>query len=319
MPFFVSWPAPELSCGFARGFRQLCALLALAGLFAGGTPVPAAAQAVLALVNNRPVTSFDVEQRIRIAQLVERRQLDRRSALSELIDDQVKYIEARRIGFRITEEGVEQEFSRLARTNRQSDRQFEDALKSAGLSANAIRDKIRADLAWTSLLRERVRRGSQISNEEIERELAERRRGQAVVTEYEVRVVVFIVPPGASPAGAERTAAAARGRFSSCESGFEELRTMRDVAVRAPVIRNSQELPKNLRDILDKTPVGRLGPPARTDQGIEMFAVCAKRERENPGTQRSNIATELAEKRVADGAKAYLDELRKKVEIRYSR
>jgi peptidyl-prolyl cis-trans isomerase SurA len=304
---------------FLRIAGRIVPVVAFVALCVISGPMPAAAQAVMALVNNRPVTSFDVDQRIRIAQLVERRRLDRRSALNELVDDQVKLLEARRIGYRITDEGVEQEFSKLARANRQNDRQFEDTLRAAGLSANAIRDKIRADLAWTTLLRDRARRGSQISNEEIERELAERRRNQTIITEYEVRTVVFIVPRGASPASAERAAAAARGRFSSCETGFDELRDVKDVAIRSPVIRTSQELPKALRDVLDKTPVGRLGPPSRTDQGIEMFAVCAKRDRDNPGTLRSNIAAELAEKRITDGARAYLDELRKKVDIRYPR
>jgi peptidyl-prolyl cis-trans isomerase SurA len=299
--------------------RRLVQAIAVAGLCTLAVPSPATAQTVLALVNNRPVTTFDVEQRMRIAQLVERRPLDRKSALKELIDDQIKLAEARRIGYRVTEEGVEQEFSKLARASRQSDRQLEDTLKSAGLSANAIRDKIRADLAWSSLLRDRARRGTQISNEEVERELAERRRNQTVITEYEVRTVVFIVPRGSSPANAERAAAAARGRFSSCETGFDDLRDQRDVAVRNTVIRTSQDLPKALREMLDKTPIGRLGPPTLTDQGIEMFAVCGKRDRDNPGTLRSTIAAELADKRINEGAKAYLDELRSKAEIRYSR
>ncbi|MCA1953018.1 MAG: hypothetical protein LDL22_08245, partial [Hyphomicrobiales bacterium] len=82
--------------------RHAAILAVLALLLAGLAGRPAAAQAVLALVNSRPVTSFDVEQRIRIAQIVDRRRLDRKSALTELVDDQVKLIEARRIGYRVT-------------------------------------------------------------------------------------------------------------------------------------------------------------------------------------------------------------------------
>ena len=74
----LSSPALRLALGLALGM--------VAGLSA---QMPAQAQAVVALVNNRPITSFDIDQRIRIAGLVERRRLDRKSALTELVDDQV--------------------------------------------------------------------------------------------------------------------------------------------------------------------------------------------------------------------------------------
>jgi peptidyl-prolyl cis-trans isomerase SurA len=275
------------------------------------------AQAVVAMVNNNPVTSFDIDQRIRIAALTERRRLDRRTATQELIDDQVKLIEARRLGYRVTDEGVEQEFTKLARGNRMSDREFEAALQRGGIQPSALRAKIRSDLAWVVLLRDQARRGSGVTNSELEAEVENRRRKEGVITEYSLQQVVFIVPRGASPQSRLAAANAVRARFNSCETGFDELRQMPDVAIRAPVMRASSDISPQLRQVLDKTPVNRMTPPAPSGEGIEIVAVCGKRERSNPASQRSQVAVDLSERKITESAKSYLETLRKKVEIRY--
>lgn len=277
------------------------------------------AQNVLATVNSQPITNFDVAQRIRIAALTERRRLDNRSALQELIDDQVKLIEARRIGYRITDEGVDQEFQRLARGNRQTESEFNETLRRAGIEPSALRNKMRAGTAWQVLLRDQARRGTQVTNEEIEKALAEERKKRGEVIDYELQSVIFVVGGGQSPAERERAANAARGRFTSCETGLESFRELRDVAIRPPVLRSTETMPDQLKALLARTPVGRLTPPFRSEQGIEMVAVCSKKERDNTPALRGEIAAELAEKKVTSNAQSYLQDLRKKVDIRMMR
>lgn len=279
-------------------------------------PTAVRAQNVVALVNNQAITSFDIEQRIRISAIIERRRLDRKTALNELIDDKVKLFEARRVGYRVTEEGVEAEFTKFAKNNRMTTLEFEDNLKRAGLQPNALRDKIRADLAWVVLLRDQARRGSQISNAELESALEQKRKEAGTITEYHLQPVVFIVPPGSSPGARMAAANAARGRFTSCETGFDELRKLPDVAIRSNTIRNSAELGKSMVAILDKTPVGRLTQPSATAQGIEMVAVCEKKQISNNNAARSEVAVDLSEKKISENSKAYIQELRKKADIK---
>lgn len=299
-----------------RGLHLVATLL-FAGLALPAVHVPAQAQSVVALVNSSPVTSFDIEQRIRIAALTERRRLDRKSALRELVDDKVKLIEARRVGYRITEEGVEAEFLKMAKGNGQNVREFSENLKKAGIQPNALRDKIRADLAWVVLLRDQARRGSQVTNSELESAIEEKRRATGTVIEYTMRQVVFIVPQGGSAGARQQAANAARGQFDSCDTGFDALRRMKDVAVRGVIVRTSQDLSKPLLALLDKTPVGRLTPPSVTSQGVEMVALCGKKERTNPSALRSEVAVDLSEKKITANAKNYIEELRKKVDIKY--
>ncbi|MCZ8259634.1 MAG: SurA N-terminal domain-containing protein [Beijerinckiaceae bacterium] len=295
-------------------------VLALAGGFSMAAfvaPAGVSAQAVVALVNNSPVTTFDVEQRMRIASMTERRRLDRKAAIQELIDDQVKLIEARRVGYRVTEEGVEQEFIKLAKGARMSEREFETALQRAGIQPSALRAKIRADLAWVVLLRDQARRGSQVTNDELESEIEARRRKDGMITEYVLRPVVFIVARGASPASRMAAANNVRARFNSCETGFDELRSLPDVAIRPPVMRTSSDLSPQLRQLFERTPVDRMTPPSPSSEGIEIVAVCSKKERENPASQRSAVAVDLSERKITANARNYIETLRKKVDIRY--
>jgi peptidyl-prolyl cis-trans isomerase SurA len=303
--------------GTLKTMKKLILLALLAMPLA--LPAPAAAQAVLAMVNQQPVTSFDVAQRMRIAQLTEGRRLSQQAALQELIDDRVKLIQARKAGYRVTEDGVEAEYSRVARSGGRTNSQFEAALRQAGIEPRSLRDKIRSDLAWQVILREQARKGGDISGAELESAIQQEMKKQRTITDYQLQSVIFVVPRGTNPGERERAANAARGRFSSCESGFDELRTMRDVAVRPPQYRSTDGMGEQLVKVLDRTPVGKLTPPFRTEQGIEMVAVCERKVREQSANLRSEVTSLVMERRIADVARKYLQELRKTTDIRMMR
>jgi peptidyl-prolyl cis-trans isomerase SurA len=282
-------------------------------------PSPARAQAVLAMVNREPVTNFDVAQRIRIAQLTDGRRLSQQAALQELIDDRVKLIQARKVGYRVTEEGVEAEYSRVARSGGRTNAQFEAALRQAGIEPRSLRDKIRSDLAWQVILRDQARKGADISGDELENAIQQEMKKQRTITDYQLQNVIFVVPRGTNPGERERAANAARGRFSSCETGFDELRTMRDVAVRAAQYRSTEGMSEQLVKVLERTPVGKLTTPFRTEQGIEMVAVCERKVREQNANLRSEVTSAVMEKRINEIARKYLQELRKTTDIRMMR
>ena len=298
-------------------FAGILTLFVLALGLGMSMSAPAYAQGFVALVNSRPVTNFDIEQRIRIAALIERRALGRKPALEELIDDHVKLIEAARVGYRVTDEGVATEYLKMAKGVRQTEREFDETLKRSGIQPSALRDKIRADLAWVVLLRDQQRRGGEISNAELDQAIAEKRKSEGAVTEYTLRQVLFIVPRGGAPGSRIAAANAARAKFTSCETGFDELRTLPDVAIRAPIVRASNDVGKALRDLLDKTPVNRMTPPAASPEGVEIVAVCEKKVRAVTTALRSNMVVELSEKKVNEKAKVFIKELRAKTEIKY--
>jgi peptidyl-prolyl cis-trans isomerase SurA len=275
----------------------------------------ARAQGSVATVNGEPITETDVQQRMRISSLVYRRPLSRAAALNELIDERVKMQEARRIGLRPTPAFLDDALGRMASSNRQQPAQFEQNLQKAGIQPDALKAKIGADAVWSELLRTRSRNNN-MSNAELNAEVDRRvARGEANVTDYVVRQIVFVVPQGVSPGARERDANASRGRFADCETGVEYMRTLRDVAVRERISRTSTDLSKQLNDMLQKTPVGRLTAPFRSEQGVEMLAVCEKNTRQDTLGLRNRVEQELMSRRSETSAGPYLNELRSKAQI----
>ena len=293
--------------------RSLAAALFLSAAAIG--PVAAQSGAV-ATVNGEPITSRDVEQRMKVSALIFRQPLSRAAAVQELVDDRVKLAEGRRLGMRVTPQGLDEALGRLAAGARQTSVQFEQNLIRAGIDPEQVKAKLNSQIIWGELLRQRTRGGS-ISNAELNAELDRRTaKGEARVTDFVVRQVVFVVPAGTPPGAREREASAARARFTDCDAGVEYLRTLRDVAVKERIGRSSTELPKPTVDMLQKTPVGRLTAPVRSEQGVEMLAVCEKTDRQDNIQLRNQIEQELLAKRSEGSTDQFLQELRRKAEIR---
>jgi peptidyl-prolyl cis-trans isomerase SurA len=291
------------------------AILALA-LAAYGLARPAHAQSSIATVNGEPITNRDVEQRMKVSGALFRQPMSRAAALQELIDDKIKINEGRRIGMRMTPAGLDDSMSRLAASVRQTTTQFEQSLLRSGIDPEAVKAKITGQAIWTELLRQRAR-SQNVSNSELNAEMERRAaKGDAKVTDYVVRQVVFVVAAGSNPGQRERDANGARGRFTDCETGVEYMRTLRDVAVKERIGRSSTDLPKQMNELLGKTPVGRLTPPFRSEQGIEMIAVCEKNERLDNIQLRNQIERELTQKSAEGTSATYLNELKAKAEIR---
>jgi len=94
-------------------------------------------------------------------------------------------------------------------------------------------------------------------------------------------------------------------------------RGLRDVAVRDPVTRNSSDLSPQLRDVLGNIQLGHLTAPESTAQGLQMFAVCGKKESSTESPLKREMREQIFAKRFESESKKYLDEVRKAAMIEY--
>ena len=88
------------------------------------------------------------------------------------------------------------------------------------------------------------------------------------------------------------------------------------VAVRTQVVKSSAELPAQLRDVLAKTEIGRLTSPETTQQGVEIYALCGKRQSET-GPAKKEVRDEMFNEAFEVVSKKYLKELRDQAMIEY--
>ena len=302
---------------------RTCAGSLLAAALLLGLPVmspPAQAQQVIVIVNGEPITALDVEQRSKFTQLSTQKTPTRQEVIDELISEKLKIREAKRFGLEISDSEVDSALSSMSSRMRLTAEQLTQQLARSGVNIATLKHRIRADLAWPQLVRGRYQSSLQIGEKDL-LTVMESKPGDSVGFDYTLRPILFVIPPGSSEAfidGRKREAEALRGRFEGCEEGIAFARALKDVAIREQIIRSAADIPPEQRKILDGIEVGHLTPPEVTKYGVEMFAVCAKKESSGDNTLSKRKAREsLLAERYEQLSKRYLKELRKHAMLEY--
>jgi peptidyl-prolyl cis-trans isomerase SurA len=291
-----------------------CALASVGGR-------PASAQVVV-LVNGDPITAFDIEQRTRLEQMSNRKTPTRQETIDLLIDDKLKVHVAKRYGLEIPEKDVENSFATIAQRMRATPQQLERQLEASGIKAATLKARLRADLTWAQMIRGKFGSSLQIRERDVVTALETRGKDEKdrIGVDYVLRPILFVLPRGSPAAAIEarrREAENLRTRFAGCESGIAFVRALPDVVVRDRIIRNSADLSPQLRAVIDGVEIGHLTPPEVTANGVEVFAVCGKRQTtaESPGKR--EVREEMYTERFEVHSKRYLKELRSAAMIEY--
>lgn len=297
-----------------------------AALFAAAViliaPGAASAQQVVVFVNGQPITALDIEHRAKFLFLSSRKQPSRKETLDSLIDEILEITEAKRYSIDVPDRDVDTSYAQVATRMGVDVPKLDQILESNGASPDTLKRRLRAQIAWTNLVRGRFKASLEINDKDIENQLQLHKPDQKreVGYEYIMRPVVLIVPRGSPDAAYDarkRDAEALRGRFLNCNDGVAFARALPDVAVRDQVSKFSAELAQQLRDILDNTAVGHLTPPEQTAEGVQMFAVCAKKETKSDTPEMHEIRDQMLQQRFGAQAKRYLDNLRRQAMIEY--
>ena len=280
----------------------------------------AEAQAV-AIVNGDPITAFDLEQRTKLIQLSTHQNKPRNEVLEELINEKIKVQLLKRFAIEGIDKDVDNAYANMARRMRATPKQFSDNLEKSGVKTETLKSRIKADLVWGQIVRGRYQSSFQFSDEEVNSRLKTKNRVDENVVgyDYTLRPILFLVPRGSPPAAFEaraKEAEALRARFQGCEEGIVLARGIRYVAVRAQVVKGSADLPAQLRDVLAKTEIGRLTAPETTQQGVEVYALCGKRQSES-GPAKKEVRDEMFNEAFETVSKKFLKELREQAMIEY--
>ena len=305
--------------GFRQGGLAKAALIA-AVLLAGASI--ARAQEVVALVDGMPVTEYDVAQRTKLDQLSTRKVPSRQEVIDELINEILEVREANRFGIDVPKADVQKSYDNIASHMGIDSQKLTQILAHAGSSEQSLKNRLRAQIAWNALVRGRYKASLEVPDTDVEAELHLHKSDQAADVGYEYTMwpIVFVVPPGSPDSTYEarkREAEALRSRFQSCAEGLPFARQLEEVAVRDEIIKFSADLPQQSRTILDSTDVGHLTPPERTSEGLEMFAVCGKKQTKNDTPEQKKIRDEIFEQKFGAQAAAYLQKLRREALIQY--
>jgi peptidyl-prolyl cis-trans isomerase SurA len=302
--------------------KILAAAIFAAASFLAISTAGARAQQVVAFVNGQPITNLDVEHRAKFLQLSTKKPASRKEALDSLIDEILEVNEAKRFSIEVPDSEIDNNYAGVATRMGMDAAKLTQLLVAGGASDDTLKRRLRAQLVWTNLVRGRFKSSIEVIDKDVEAKLQQNpeKVKSAVGYEYIMRPVVFIVPRGSPEAAYDtrkRDAEALRARFQNCNDGIAFARALQDVAVRDQVSKYSADLAQQLREILESTAIGHLTPPETTAEGVQMFAICAKKETKSDTPEMHEIREQMLQQRFGAQAKRYLENLRRAAMIEY--
>jgi peptidyl-prolyl cis-trans isomerase SurA len=152
-------------------------LIALVFCLTTVTPDARAQEALraAAVVNDQVVSMLDLVMRTRLAILGARiedtpqvRRRIARQVLVRLIDENLQMQEAARLAIEVPDEQVNLALAQIAKQNGMNSEAFVNTLKENAVLPFAIRNQIRAELAWRAVLELRIRPSINIDEDEID-------------------------------------------------------------------------------------------------------------------------------------------------------
>jgi peptidyl-prolyl cis-trans isomerase SurA len=185
---------------------SLALLLAAAGAQAQGrdTPSDAPGDHIVAVVNQELVTSVELARRMEALRASSARsgarpsqdQL-RKQALDSLIDERVIVTHARDLGWRIDPVEIDRAVQSVAAQNQLTVEQLGERLRADGMDMPRFRESLRDQIMVERTREREVINRIVVSDEEIDRELADRHAKAQANAELNIAQILVTVPEGA--------------------------------------------------------------------------------------------------------------------------
>lgn len=283
-------------------------------------PLPkGAGSSIPVLVNDVPITAYDIDQRIRLMRLGGAK-ATKESAQSDLIDETLEGLEAQRAGINVPQAQIDAAFANIASHLKMTPATLTQALGSQGIAAATLKKRLSAQIAWTQLVQMRTQQKAKVTSEDVNTIVSGKSPDALTIHEYMLQQIVFVVPKGSSSgvfAQRQQEAAAFRQSFPGCDKSLDKAQHLRGVVVKDIGRRDSTQLTGPEGDAIQKTAVGSTAPPTRTDEGIELIAVCSSQAIQSSEGARTEAANALYAQQMDQQGKDYLKELRDRAIIEY--
>lgn len=276
-------------------------------LLAFSLPALAAPQAmdkVVAIVGKSVITQSELTNRINeIKQQPANEKVKlpaedilRKQVLDHLITEHLQMAMAERVGIKISDEQLNAAMATLAKNNRMTPAQLEDAIKSEGLNMASFRARIARELRQQQVQRGMVTSRIKISDLEIDNFLKSADAKFWISPDYHLAQIMIALP--SSPSADE--VAEAEKKINAL---YDRVKQGEDFAATALAHSNAQdalkggdlgwrkssELPSLFAEIVAGLPVGGISKPARSPAGFHILKLYETRGDQNQVITQSHV------------------------------
>lgn len=297
---------------------------------------------LIATVNDYPITRLDLEQRIRLLQVMGRQvsnnDANRREVLRVMVDEVIQISEAKRFKMNPTEKDISQRIDEIAKGMKTDTAGLEKKLNAQGLTMDALRHYIEAQTSMNRLLMVKYQVKFKVEDADIDAKYAEIKqkynqqinkimsdpRMQPVLV-YQIQQIELPVENADDPMLMQARAIEANqlmSRFKGCISARAAASGIFNVKIGKQIEAVATKLPPQLKKAMDGVGVGHAVGPARGPKGIQVIAFCGKRTVTPPKPKfqmptREQVASVTTSEKFGAIEEKYMKEMRKRAFVDY--
>lgn len=297
-------------------------------------------QGIVAVVNDQPITERDINQRIELRKILgdlPAGGMTRQQALQNLIDDQVKLLEAKRLMLLPPDSEISDRIKRIAKGMNISREELLAKLKKLGISEANFRRYLQATIAFSRIIAAKYRDEVQATPEEVDAKIAEidntigaqvrkimRDPSMQPITVYSIMEISLPID-GEDPMLIQSRAIEAQQvlrRFNGCGNARKAADGIFNVKIGKKFDADGAKMPKQMKQALDQAGQGRAIGPMRGKDGIQLVALCGVRTITPPKPDFKMPTREQVQRLVINEKydkleEDYLKQVREKVYVEY--
>jgi peptidyl-prolyl cis-trans isomerase SurA len=243
--------------------------------------------------------------------------------LDQLILENIQLQMAERTGLRISDNQLNETMQNIAKRNGLTLDQFQEQIKSEGVTYSEARDQIRRELLISRIQQRQVDRKVRVTDKEIETFLESSEGKKRTATEYYLGHILISITDPANPVIVDAARARAEGIIAELKGGadFKQAAVAKSDgrnALQGGVIgwRKENEVPSIAADIIQTLKVGVPSELLRTTSGFHIMQVLDRRggkEQLVKQYKTRHILMKATEVRTLDESKKAIIQLRERI------
>ncbi len=260
----------------------------------------AADQGVVATVNDIPITSFDIDQRLRLLEILGRKQETngaRSKALHMMIDEVIKIAEATKYKVNPTDKEIDAQMGRVAKGLQTDAAGLRAKLQTQGIAVASLKQYVAAQISFARILGGKYQVKIKVEPAEVDKKAAEIKQDleQKVSTimndprmkSVQVYTILEIDLPVEGDDSMLLQARAVEAvqlikNFKGCSTARAAASGIFNVKIGKQIDAVAAKIPKPMKQALDKVGPGKAMGPARGPKGIQVIGFCGKRTVQPP-------------------------------------
>ena len=242
----------------------------------------------------------------------------RKQALDEIIDERLKMQEAKKLSVVAADDEVDRVIAGMAERNKMTAPQFAEHISKMGANITVMRERIRASLSWSDVIRRKFGHQITVASRDVDRMVASS-EGQDDV-ELRIHRVLLNLPVKEDQKRLTQRLSDAeqlRTKFTGCKSMETMARGVPGARFDNLGDRRPSSLPEPTRSLLLAAHDDELLPATIGENGVELWAVCGRKVVKAADTKRETAQNELRQKEFEILSKKHLNDLRTDAHIEY--